>query len=77
MNCMTSDHMAAHQRSLGLAIVSCAISVGESLSPVIVNSISGILTSTVRVKFIVAAAVLGVTAAVSIVYFSKKAKAID
>ena len=71
-NCLVSDHMAVHQRSLGLAILSCAISVGEALSPMIVNSVSGIFSPTVQVKFIITAIVLAVTAVVTVGYFKVK-----
>ncbi len=71
-NCIVSDHMATYQRSLGLAILSCSTHVGEALSPIIVNSLSGVFAPTVQVKFIVTAVILAVTAIVSIGYFKVK-----
>lgn len=71
-NCLVSDHMAIHQRSLGLAVLSCGISVGEALSPIIVNNVSALFAPTVQVKFIVTAIVLAVTAVVTVGYFKIK-----
>ena len=68
-NCLVSDHMAIGQRSVGIAILSCSTHVGEALSPIIVNNLSGIFAPTVRVKFIVTAVILVITGIVSIVYF--------
>lgn len=72
MNCLVSDYLASYQRSFGLAILACSTHVGEALSPIIVNSLSGLVAQTVQVKFIVAAIVLAIAAVVSIGYFKVK-----
>ena len=71
-SCLLSEHLAAYQRSVGLSILACSTHVGEALSPIIVNNVSGVFAPTVQVKFIVAAIVLVVASVVSIGYFKAK-----
>ena len=65
-NCLVSDHSGPGQRAMSIAIFSTFTNVGSSLSPVIVNAVTGAMGMTsVRSRLIVTAIGLAAVTAVA------------
>ncbi len=69
---LVSEHVSISQRSMAIAILSAANNVGASVSPYVVNALSGTFDSTIQIKYLVSAIAIVIVMVITFIKFKNE-----